>query len=85
MYLDCDIFQQSTPIHGVFTSDSSANLMVGCSGRLTPPPTTEDGILDTTIMPHPHAQQVHRNNCVSIDPLQNYTTNYTYKQFDIKQ
>ena len=58
MYLDYNIFQQGNPKNGVFTSDSSANLMVGCSGPLTPPPTTEDGISNTTIMPHPHAQQV---------------------------
>ena len=61
MYLDCDIFQQNNPKNGVFTSDSSADLMVGCSGPLTPPPTTEDGIANTAIMPHPHAQQVNTN------------------------
>ena len=52
------LFPQNTPTSRVFTSDSSANLMVGCSGPLTPP-TTGANITDgTTIMPHPHAQQV---------------------------
>ena len=60
MYLECNIFQQSNSKNGVFTSDSSANLMVGCSGPLTPPPTTEDGIAQTTIMPHPQVQQVRK-------------------------
>ena len=58
MYIDCNIFKQSTPKTGVFTSESSANLMVGCSGPLTPPVTVDDGMEDTTIMPHPHAQKV---------------------------
>ena len=59
MYLDCYQYKQSTnKNNGVFTSDSSANLMVGCSGPLTPPPNTDEGMADTTIMPHPHAQQV---------------------------
>ena len=58
MYIGFIISSQSTPKNGVFTSDSSANLMVGCSGPLTPPATNEDGLADTTIMPHPHAQQV---------------------------
>ena len=59
MYLDCYLYQQNTnKNNGVFTNDSSANLMVGCSGPLTPPPTTDESLSDTTIMPHPHAQQV---------------------------
>ena len=72
MYHDCDILQQGSAKLGIFTSDSSANLMVGCSGPLTPPPTTEDGMVDTTIMPHPHAQQVHNTNCMSIGDLQGF-------------
>ena len=63
MYIDCNIFLQSTPKNGVFTSESSANLMVGCSGPLTPPVTAEDGMEDTTIMPHPHAQKVKHYRC----------------------
>ena len=59
MYLDCYQYKQSTnKNNGVFTNDSSANLMVGCSGPLTPPSNTDEGMADTTIMPHPHAQQV---------------------------
>ena len=59
MYLDCYVHKQSTnKNNGVFTNDSSANLMVGCSGPLTPPPTADESMADTTIMPHPHAQQV---------------------------
>ena len=63
MYIDCYIFQQNTPKTGVFTSESSANLMVGCSGPLTPPVTADDGMEDTTIMPHPHAQKVKHYHC----------------------
>ena len=64
MYLDCYHYKQSTnKNNGVFTNDSSADLMVGCSGPLTPPTNTDDNVADTTIMPHPVAQQVMYYNC----------------------
>ena len=64
MYLDCYHYKQSTnKNNGVFTNDSSADLMVGCSGPLTPPTNTEDNVADTTIMPHPVAQQVMYSDC----------------------
>ena len=64
MYLDCYHYKQSTnKNNGVFTNDSSADLMVGCSGPLTPPTNTDDNVADTTIMPHPVAQQVITFNC----------------------
>ena len=64
MYLDCYHYKQSTnKNNGVFTNDSSADLMVGCSGPLTPPTNTDDNVADTTIMPHPVAQQVMYYSC----------------------